>query len=268
MDRVTSRQNALVKRFRALAQQRSPDDSSVLLDGAHLLEEALKSDVPIDTAVFSDTAADGPLASLALDLERRGGRVVAIPDALLASVSPVQHPSGVVAIAQLEPATLDTLLTRRPALLLLLDGVQDPGNLGAIIRVAEACGATGIVVGAGSADPFGWKALRGAMGSSLRLPIVPRASLDEVVDRLRAERIHVFATVPRDGTPLSECELHTPAALLLGGEGAGLSADLVRAANARLTIPMSAPVESLNVAIAAALVLYEASRQRAHVAVR
>jgi len=268
MERVTSRQNALVKRFRALAQQRSAEDPSALLDGAHLIEEALKSGVRIETAIFSDTTAEGALASLAQDIECRGGRAVVIPDALLASVSPVRHPSGAVAIAQLAPATLDMVLTRRPALLLLLDGVQDPGNLGAIIRVAEACGATGIVVGTGSADAFGWKALRGAMGSSLRLPVVQRANLEEVVERLRAERIDVFATVPRNGTPLSECELRTPAALLLGGEGAGLNDDLVRAADGRLTIPMNAPVESLNVAIAAALVLYEASRQRAHVAVR
>ena len=268
MERVTSRQNALVKRFRALAQQRSADEPSVLLDGAHLLEEAVKSAVRIDTAVFSDTAANGPLASLAQEVERSGGRAVVIPDALLASVSPVQHPSGVVTIAHLEPARLEMVLTRRPALLLLLDGVQDPGNLGAIIRVAEACSATGVVVGTGSADPFGWKALRGAMGSALRLPIVQRANLEDVVARLKAEGIAVFAMVPRHGTPLSECELRTPAALLLGGEGAGLGEDLVRAANGRLTIPMSAPVESLNVGIAAALVLYEASRQRAHVAIR
>ena len=258
----------LVKRFRALAQHRVAADTDVLLDGAHLLEEALASGIRLDTAAFSETAAGSALASLAREVERSGGRAVVIPDALFSSVSPVQHPSGVVAIAHVEPATLDAVLMRQPALLLLLGGVQDPGNLGAIIRVAEACGATGVVIGTGSADPFGWKALRGAMGSSLRLPIVPRAMLDEVVERLRTEGVRVIAAVPRNGTPLTECELRTPAAVLLGGEGAGLTNDLVRAADGRLTVPMHRPVESLNVAIAAALVLYEASRQRAHVAVR
>ena len=149
-------------------------------------------------------------------------------------------------------------------MVLLLNQVQDPGNVGAIIRAAEACGATGVVAGEGTADPFGWKALRGAMGSTFRLPVASGQTLADAVGSARAAGLRVFATAARDGTPLAACDLRGPSAILFGGEGAGLPQDLLDASDERLTIPMRPPVESLNVAIAAALVLYEAARQRAH----
>ena len=268
MDRISSRQNALVKRFRALATARATDEPWVLLDGAHLVEEALGSDIALDAVVFSESAASTRLAALVERVTTSGVRPVIAADAVFPAVSPVQHPSGVAAIAQITARSLADVLRVRPHLLLMLDGVQDPGNLGAIIRAAEGCGATGVIVGEGSADPFGWKAMRGAMGSALRLPIVPRADLARAVAEATSAGVRVFAAVPRTGKPLPECDLRAPAAILLGGEGAGLSDALIGAASATLTIPMHPPVESLNVAIASALVLYEASRQRAHVAVR
>jgi TrmH family RNA methyltransferase len=268
VERVTSRQNALVKRFRALAQQRAAAEPSVLLDGAHLVEEALASPVTLETAVFSESAANERLAPLLERVARSGARVVVAPDAVFPAVSPVQHPSGVAAIAQVTMRRLEDVLRVGPHLLLMLDGVQDPGNLGAIIRVAEGCGATGVIVGDGSADAFGWKAVRSAMGSSLRLPIAQRVNMADALRLVKATGTRVLAAVPRNGTALPECDFRPSTAVLLGGEGAGISEDLLRGADATLSIPMTPPVESLNVAIASALVLYEASRQRAHVAVR
>ena len=240
----------------------------MLLDGAHLVEEALASSVPIEIAVFSEHAANERLASLFERVTQSGARAVIASDAVFPAVSPVQHPSGVAAIAQVTPHRLDDVVRVRPQLLLMLEGVQDPGNLGAIIRVAEGCGATGVVVGSGSADAFGWKALRGSMGSALRLPVAQRAEMTGAVQRVRAAGVRILAAVPRGGTPLPACDLRAPAAILLGAEGSGLSDALIESADAAVTIAMRPPVESLNVAIASALVLYEASRQRAHVAVR
>ncbi|HVL70176.1 MAG TPA: RNA methyltransferase, partial [Vicinamibacterales bacterium] len=199
--------------------------------------------------------------------DANSARVVTLPPALFASVSPVQQPSGIVAIAaprRRDPA--DVLAGDRP-LVLLLDAVQDPGNVGAIVRVAEGCGASGVIAGPGTADPFGWKALRGAMGSTFRLPVAAAASLTDALRSVRAAGLRVVATVPRGGTPLRQTDLVQPAAILLGGEGAGIPADVIGEADEQVTIPMRPPVESLNVAIAAALVLYEARRQRDDVAV-
>jgi TrmH family RNA methyltransferase len=131
------------------------------------------------------------------------------------------------------------------------------------VRAAEGCGATGIVVTTGAADPFGWKALRGAMGSTFRMPIATGHSLDAVLSAARTAGLRVIATTAVGGTPLPACELRGDCAIFLGAEGPGLPASVVAAADERLTIPMRAPVESLNVAVSAALILYEAARQRA-----
>ncbi len=260
MERIASRQNPLVKRFRELARAGAPE-AEVLLDGQHLVEEAIAAELPLEVAAFAEKHVESRLVTLAARARRAGARTVAVTDQVLAALSPVQHPSGVVAIASRPAFSVDDVLAKEPQLVVVLSEVQDPGNVGAIIRAAEGCGATGIIVGQGSADPFGWKALRGAMGSTFRLPVV-RHALDEAVAAARRAGVRVFAAVPRGGTPLPQCDLRGPAAVLLGGEGGGLPAALLERSDVRLTIPMRPPVESLNVAIAAALILYEAWRQR------
>ena len=257
MERISSRQNALVKQFRDAAQGVLSD--AMLLDGDHLVEEALASGVNVNVAAFSERLADSRLAER---LQRAGTRVVIVSNAVLDAMSPVQSPSGVVAIGERPAANLQDALAKRPALVLMLHDVQDPGNVGAVVRAAEGCGATGIVCSEHTADPFGWKALRGAMGSTFRLPLAVRQSLPAAIETARTGGLRIFATTARGGTSLPDCDLRVPAAILLGGEGGGLPAGLVDAADAALTIPMQPPVESLNVAIAAALVVYEAARQR------
>jgi TrmH family RNA methyltransferase len=261
MERISSRQNPIVKRFRDLSRGDSGGEW-ILLDGEHLLKEALASGARVDVAAFIEGLAAGPLSTLAAQAEQAGAHVFTVTEQVLSAVSPVRQPSGVVAIARRREAAFDEVLERKPSLVLMLSAVQDPGNVGAIVRAAEACGATGIVAGNGTADPFGWKALRGGMGSTLRLPIAVGQSLAEAVARARAAGLRVFATAARNGTPLPKCDLRGPSAILLGGEGQGLPEELSALADDRVTIPMRPPVESLNVAVAAALVLYEASRQR------
>jgi TrmH family RNA methyltransferase len=267
VEQVTSRNNALVKRFRDMAREGRIDDT-VLLDGAHLLDEALRSAVTLEVAAFSDEAAVRH-ATLVDECERSGARVVTLPASLANTISPVRKGSGVVALARITMPELETVIaTHPPQLLLVLDSVQDPGNVGAIIRTAEACGGSAVIAGAGTADPFGWKALRGSMGSAFRLPIAAAADASIVLQKIGRARIRTFAMVPRGGVPPHRANLAAPSAILLGGEGAGLSRELTESVDEQLTIEMRSPVESLNVSVAAALVLYEASRQRAHVAVR
>jgi TrmH family RNA methyltransferase len=140
--------------------------------------------------------------------------------------------------------------------------VQDPGNVGAIARTAEAAGATGLVLCGASADPFGWKALRGSMGSLLRLPVAGGVAWPDAVGAARAAGIALVATLPRGGQALDEADLGGPVAFLLGGEGPGLPPGVTAAADLTVSIPMQPPVESLNVSVAAALLVYEAARQR------
>jgi TrmH family RNA methyltransferase len=257
MERISSRQNALVKQFRDVAQGVVAD--AMLLDGDHLIQEALASGVDVNVAAFSERLAD---SRLAVRLQSAGTRVVVVANAVIDAMSPVRSPTGVVAIAQRPAAGLQDALAKSPALVLMLHDVQDPGNVGAVVRAAEGCGATGVVCSEHTADPFGWKALRGSMGSTFRLPLAIHQALPAAIAAARTSGLRIFATTARGGRSLPECDLRAPAAILLGGEGGGLPADLVDAADATLTIPMQPPVESLNVAIAAALVVYEAARQR------
>jgi RNA methyltransferase, TrmH family len=264
VERISSRHNPLVQRFRGLARGTGTpgDDAMMLLDGQHLVEEALASGVTIDTIAFAERHLPGRLETLAARAAAGGVRRVVVTDQVLAAISPVQQPSGVVAIGTRRTAALDDVFAKGPQLILLLAEIQDPGNVGAIIRTAEACGATGLVPSEATADPLGWKALRGGMGSTFRLPVAARQPLEEVARRAKNAGVRVLSAVPRGGTPLPDCDLRGPSAILLGGEGPGLPETLVRLADAHVTIPMRPPVESLNVAIAAALLLYEASRQR------
>ena len=255
--RISSRQNALVKRFRGVARGEYPD--LMLLDGNHLLREALRSGIRIETVAFADRIDD---AELMHGAERTGAETFRVNESILSAISPVRHPSGVVALAAKPELSLDDVLAKQPALVVMLSEVQDPGNVGAVIRAAEGCGASGVVCSDATADPYGWKALRGAMGSTFRLPIAVKESVDNGIAAARARGLRVFATTARDGTPLPDCDLRGPAAILFGSEGRGLTDAITDAADARLTIPMQPPVESLNVAVAAALVLYEAARQR------
>jgi TrmH family RNA methyltransferase len=181
---------------------------------------------------------------------------------VIEAASPVKTPAGIVAVARWQPAEPGQVLEAQPALVVCAVAVQDPGNVGAIIRSADAAGATGVVVSAGSADPFGWKALRGSMGSAFRLPVAAGASLGEVCREARRRGVRIVATSPAAGADLYDVDLAGPALVLVGGEGAGLPPALQDIADARLSIPMRLPVDSLNVAVAAAVILYEARRQR------
>jgi TrmH family RNA methyltransferase len=147
-------------------------------------------------------------------------------------------------------------------LVLVAIGVQNPGNLGGLLRTAEAAGASGAVLTGGTADPLSWKALRGSMGSALRLPHLRERSLTTALDLLTARGLRLAATVAHGGTAYDQADLRGPVALLLGNEAAGLPEEAVARATVQITIAVRPPVESLNVGVAAGILLFEAARQR------
>lgn len=257
---ITSRQHAIVKSFRELARGGGP---LLLLDGWHLLGEAAAAGIAVETIAICGPPTAGEQQILDR-LGRAGAHVVEVSGSVLNALSPVSTPTGVVASAKRPSAVPGALLTPPPALVLAAAGLQDPGNAGAIIRSAAAAGATGVALDEASADPWGWKALRASMGSAFHLPVVRTRHLTTLIADWRAAGVRVAATVPRDGTLVYEADLTTPTAILIGGEGAGLSADLLETADLHVTIPMQRGIESLNAAAAAAVLLYEAHRQRSN----
>ena len=266
MKTIASRQNPLVRAFRDLADRPDPAGRRLLLDGAHLVREALTAGVEFEAVCVAAARADAETeeGTLARALHQRGINVVAVPDQVLAAVSPVRTPSGIVAIATRPQAVPDlpAIAGRGSGLVLVGVDVQDPGNVGALLRVAEAAGAAGVVIAGHSASPFSWKALRGSMGSTLRLPVAQERSLSHVLDVLRASDVRTVAAVARGGSAPDAVMWTGRVAMLVGGEGPGLSDEVIASCDARTTIPMAPPVESLNVTVAAAILLYAARRQR------
>ena len=258
---VTSRKNAIVARYRAVAH--GEVDGLLLLDGTHLVRDAITAGVTIEHAAVDEGAAErDEIKALLKSLHAAGVDTVTATAAVMSILSPVRSPSAIVAIARRPELDLDELYKGTAPLVVIACDVQDPGNLGAIVRVAEAGGATSVLAAGASADPFSWKALRGSMGSALRFPVDRVDDVARAAAEARKRGCRIVATVPRDGRSLFDVNLRVPTAVLIGGEGPGLSDKLIASADERITIPMQAPVESLNAAVTAALVVYEARRQR------
>jgi TrmH family RNA methyltransferase len=275
---VQSRQNARVRELRA-AFARSPRDGTEVIgiEGEHLLAEALRSGLRLRT-VFLRADPDRRDTSLRI-LERlalpAAVPIVSLNPAVFSSAVDTESPQGIAALV--EPphfsfaealGELDTPMPRatHPApLVLITAALQDPGNFGSLIRSAEAFGATGVIALPGTVDVWNGKALRASAGSAFRVPVVPEKSpiaFATLGERKIPILAAVAATASSGSIPCSEYDLTRPAAILIGNEGSGLSQDLLDRAQARIAIPMPGPVESLNAAVAASILLYEAARQR------
>jgi TrmH family RNA methyltransferase len=255
---ITSRQHPLVRAFKSAAR----GDGDVLLDGWHLLHDAADAGIAISTVAIMDTPHDAVNLALLEELSSTAV-VVTVSQMVMDALSPVRTPSGVVALATARPYVFDDLLRPAPALIVVASDVQDPGNAGAIVRSAEAGGATGVIFTGASANPWGWKSLRAAMGSTFRLPVVRDPDVSHACSAVSQAGLLLRAAVPQGGVALPHVDLRPATALLLGGEGGGLTNEVLLLADEHVTIPMQAPVESLSVAVAAALLVYEAGRQRA-----
>lgn len=261
---ISSRQNPIVQTFRELARRPDPTGTRLLLDGAHLVRDASGAGADIEVVVLAASRAKGASeeAEVARALEAKGTRVLTATDQVFAAMSPVRAPSGIVAIARRTQIDATQICSRRDAFVLVAAGVQDPGNLGSLVRAGEASGVTGLLVCGASANPFSWKAIRGSMGSVLRLPVAAGLTVDDAIRCMRKHGGRIIATAPRGGRPPDAVDWRGHVALLVGGEGAGLSQPALTHADELVTIPMAPPVESLNAAVAAAILVYAARRQR------
>ncbi|MEP7117481.1 MAG: RNA methyltransferase [Acidobacteriota bacterium] len=260
MPSITSRRHPLVMTCREA--RTGGDEQPMLLDGWHLLVEAQAAGLTVDAIALGIDPPGAAEARIVSELGEAGSQVVTVSADVLQAMSPVRTSSGVVALARRPEGGLTKVFAGMPALIVVAVDVQDPGNLGALVRAADAAGATGLVAAGTSADPLGWKALRASMGSAFRLPL---ARIDDVADVIKSARLldaSVIALVARGATPLADVDLRGAVCLLVGGEGPGLSATVVADADLRVSIPMAPNVESLNVAVAGALAVYAAAGQR------
>jgi TrmH family RNA methyltransferase len=262
---VQSRQNARVKELRAGFRSASrTEQGHIAIEGEHLLLEAIVAGLTIPV-VFIRQESESLLDHLQLP---GTAEIVALPPDIFAGAVKTESPQGIAALVDPPAFTLDHILSARDTpLILIAAGLQDPGNLGTLIRSAEAFAATGLITLPGTVSPWNQKALRASAGSVFRLPVMASTE-DEIFPALESRGIATLAAVATEGEPLTDDDLTRPAALILGNEGSGIPPEILRRATARVTIPTPGPVESLNAAIAGSILLYEASRQRAREASR
>ncbi len=262
---ITSPQNQLVKTAAALRQKKYRDELGLCaVEGVRLAEELIAAGWPAEICIFTAVAAGKPRAAKILGLlaERRC-RLAQVPDTVYAKITDTQEPQGIMLIVPPRKAAISDILTRPGApLIAVLDGVQDPGNAGTAIRVADAAGCSGVILLKGCADLHAGKTIRATMGSLFHLPVVEDLTRRELVAALAAAGIPLAAATLDGATAYTAADLTGPVAVVFGNEGQGVSGELVTAAAARIAVPIYGKAESLNVASAAAVILYEAARQR------
>lgn len=254
---ITSRQNSKLKTMRRLKRCKG---EGLLLEGPRLVQEALEAGVELEavlaTPEFLESAEGRRLASL----------LPAPPDPiepqLLEPLADTDSPRGLVAAARKRRGRLEDVPVRPGGVYVYTEGMQDPGNLGALVRVAEASGVTALVLAPGTVDPHHPRAVRGSAGSLLRSTVATNVSAEALQRHLAEADPRWLALVPRGGRDLYDDPLEGTLVLALGAEGPGLSADLEERAERRLTIPLAEPVESLNATVAASVVLFEIRRRR------
>ena len=280
-DAITGRDNRWLKMFRAALRGTGPTAGEPIgIEGTKLVEEALWSGIEVEALLVSETGENQVERILRTAAGSETGiprsRILRTTDRLFAGVAGTETPQGVAALLRAPDWALDDVLRGRAAaggvyradsaLAVVLVGVQDPGNVGTIVRSAEAFGATGAIATRGTADPWSPKAIRASAGSALRLPLLRSMATPVVLAQLKIAGVKIYAASSHAARPSSEsgvgADLCESSAIFIGNEGAGLPNEVLHAADALIAIPVSEAVESLNAGVAASVVLYEAARQR------
>jgi RNA methyltransferase, TrmH family len=256
-DVISSRTNARVKQLRAAFQGHARlSGGMVAIEGDHLLEEALRSGMVLKTVFVSERRE-------VLKIVPRGVEVLRLTEELFGSVVETQSPQGVAALLVPPVFASDDVMGKVSSLILVAVGLQDPGNLGTLVRSAEAFGGTGVLTTPGTVSVWNQKALRASAGSVFRVPVVGVGASE--LEEMKTRGVRLIAAVGSDGAGVvaaQEMDFTAACAVMIGNEGAGLAAEWIEMSDVRVTIPCPGKVESLNAAVAGSLLLYEASRQR------
>lgn len=263
--RIEGRHNALIKQLRwAFSRAERTEEGDCAIEGLRIIEEAIRSGLRFRAVFFRESAQDRAerlLPQIGAHVE-----TLLLPDKLFDSVVPSETPQGVAALVRLKEWSLEDLLERvEVGPIVVLAGLQDPGNLGTILRSAEAFGSAGIVLGEGTVSQFNTKVIRASAGSMFRLPLVAaktREVMEGVLAGLRAKNVRLVATSSHKGTPLDQAKLTGSLAIFIGSEGSGLPRNLMEQVESSVAIPHMPQVESLNAGVAGSIILYESARQR------
>jgi TrmH family RNA methyltransferase len=235
-----------------------------LIEGIKMVEEALRDNLGVKMIMAAPSLVQHHGKGVLKLAESRGVDILWISERLMDTISESKTPQPVMAAVQMKQHSEEELLAHSSRLIVVTHQLQDPGNLGTIIRTAEAVGASGIAITSNTVDPFNAKAIRASMGSILRLPVVHIGDVKAFIKKCKQKGFQTAATVLTGEKTHFDIDLTKPTVVILGQEGAGLPQDIMADIDLNVRIPMAETIDSLNVATAAAVILYEAMRQKLH----
>jgi len=262
---ITSSQNPLIKEIRSLKNRKYREEKKLFfVEGARLVEEALKEDAPVVRIFVSQqqlASKNGYAARLLSGINSRGYETIILPEKLFKEISDTESPQGFMAVIRTRFYNLEEILDKGD-LFIILDSLQDPGNMGTIIRTADAAGFTGVIVSKGSVDVYNPKVLRSTMGAIFRVPVCFSENIIETVDLLSSKGVKICAAHLKGTENYFDVDMQGSTAIIIGNEANGISDVVASHAHALVKIPMVGKAESLNASVAAGLLMYEAVRQR------
>lgn len=264
IENITSLQNQLVKRIVNLKQKKYRDKENLFIaEGVRLVEDVLKSKADVKYCFYVKSALENNrVVGIINSFNSAQIRLYEVSLAVYEKMSETNDPQGIMIVVQKNNYKLDELLTINNQFLIILDNLQDPGNIGTIIRTAEAAGCNGIIMTKGCADIYSGKTVRSTMGAMFRLPIVDNVCYDEILSFLKEKNIEIFSTEIVNGVEFYNENYKKSLALIFGNEGNGISDELLSKVEKKIYIPMAGASESLNVGVAAGIIMYEVFRQR------
>lgn len=263
MELITSPQNSYIKEVKALRQKKSREEKKrFFIEGERFVEESLKEKVKILYIFVSDSFLATVSAFKILEkIHQNPCPIYQISDKLFQEISDTENPQGILAVMEMQNYALFDVV-KENSFIVLLDSIQDPGNLGTIIRTADAAGASGIIYSKGSVDLYNPKVLRATMGSVFHLPVVYSENLSDTIRELKGKGVKLLAAHLKGEMPYFHEDLKGPVGIIIGNEANGISEEVACHADAFVRIPMDGKAESLNASVAAGILMYEVLRQR------
>ncbi|HSM56078.1 MAG TPA: RNA methyltransferase [Candidatus Sulfomarinibacteraceae bacterium] len=259
---ITSHRNPLVKRIKKLRRKKHrQEEGAFFIEGIRVVLTALEQEAPVDTIVYAPSLLTSEVALAALaEQKAQGAKVVELAEDVFQTISDRDNPVGLGAIVNVHLQRLQDLPVHPDAVYIALERISDPGNLGAIVRTVDAAGGAGLILVGPSVDPFHPTAVKASMGALFTVPVAEVEDMDRLWRWIEAQGLHTVATSAHAERTFWETGYRFPTLLLLGSEGQGLQPETLQRAEVSVTIPMQGTASSLNLSVAAALLLYELRR--------
>lgn len=262
MSQITSSKNKLIKEIKSLYRKKGRQkQKSFLIEGIKIIEEAIENEYPIKHIIYTDYLMESEEGRKFFSKIEGFESLIYVPENIFKEISDTENPQGIIGVSNIVSRNIEEIYMNTKKSLLFLDGIQDPGNMGTIIRTADAFSMDGIIIREGSVDPYNPKVIRSTMGSIFRMPLYYSKGIDEL-EKLKSKGVNIYSTALGGSIPIYSVDFKEDFVLIIGNESKGASEEVFSLSDKLIKIPMTGKAESLNAAVAASIIMYEVMKQR------